>query len=113
MASHPDKNGSDPESGERFKELLEAKETLTDAGRRRKYDCWLSAGLGMGWDEWQRIFAGKKQPVFHWAVNKDRNEGRMIGDGEGKEEKGAKAGLDEFRRAGASETLGRFRNYGI
>jgi len=104
LASHPDKNGSDPESGERFKELLEAK---------RKYDCWLSAGLGMGWDEWQRIFAGRKQPVFHWAMNKGRNEGRMIGDGEGKAEKEAKAGLDEFRKAGASETLELFRNYGI
>ncbi len=114
LAEHPDKNGNDPEATRRFKELLIAKETLTDEVERKNYDCWLNSGLLVNWEDWKRKYTvGKKTPVFHWAMSKGPNEGKMIGDSnEGVKIGVRKEGLGEFRRDG-SEMLDRFRSYAI
>jgi len=45
---HPDRNQEDPQAEEKFKELAEAYEVLSDAQRRRTYDAYGHEGLRTG-----------------------------------------------------------------
>jgi len=61
MIHHPDKNGNTDESKQKFQELNNAYELLSDANKRRNYDMMRKGGVGGG------VGGGGMPNVFHFG----------------------------------------------
>jgi curved DNA-binding protein len=95
---HPDLNPNNKAAEQRFKEVNEAYEVLSDPEKRKKYD-----QLGANWrsyEQWQRAGGGRAGAPFDWA---DLFGGAT---GPGRTRSHAGAGPGTYRRVTAEEIFG-------
>ena len=59
---HPDVNPNDKGTQEKFKEINEAYEVLSDADKRKKYDT-----LGANWQQYEQYQRAGAQGPFQWG----------------------------------------------
>lgn len=59
---HPDVNPNDKAAQEKFKEINEANDVLSDPGKRRKYDT-----LGANWQQYEQYQRAGGQGPFQWG----------------------------------------------
>lgn len=75
---HPDKNKQDPKAEEKFKEINEAYQVLSDKEKRSKYD-----NLGSQWNSYQNT--GGSSDNFNWEEwftpsSRGRRKSKTVGD---------------------------------
>ncbi|XP_005386028.1 PREDICTED: dnaJ homolog subfamily C member 12 isoform X4 [Chinchilla lanigera] len=66
LECHPDKHPEDPNAAQTFQKLQRAKEVLSGAESRARYDLWRSSQVAMPFRQWEAL-AGVRASM-HWAV---------------------------------------------
>jgi len=86
---HPDKNQGNKASEEKFKEISEANEVLSDSEKRKKYD-----QLGSNWKNYENTGAGGDDRFRNYQAN--RQSGRTYSSGDINEMFGSEGGFSDF-----------------
>ena len=86
MKHHPDRNAGKKSSEEKFKEITEANEVLSDPDKRKKYDTlgsnwnqYQHTG-GQGFDDFSSRFGGRRQPGSGSTYEYSGNINDIFGD---------------------------------
>ncbi|XP_003223726.1 dnaJ homolog subfamily C member 12 [Anolis carolinensis] len=64
---HPDKHPANPQAVEKFQQLQQAKEILTNEDSRVRYDYWRRSKIAIPFQQWEALSNSIKTSM-HWAV---------------------------------------------
>lgn len=69
---HPDKHPENPKAVETFQKLQKAKEILSHAESRARYDHWRRSQMAMPFEQWEAL-ADSVRTSMHWAVRSKKD----------------------------------------
>ncbi|XP_058666691.1 dnaJ homolog subfamily C member 12 [Ammospiza nelsoni] len=73
LECHPDKHPGNPKAVEDFQRLQQAKDTLTDAERRARYDHWRRSRVPVPFRHWEALSSSVRTSM-HWAVQSKKDQ---------------------------------------
>lgn len=78
MKYHPDRNPDNKEAEEKFKEVNEANEVLSDPQKRQNYDRFGSAGGNQGMPDFSDMFGGNDDFLSQFFGRGNRNQSQQV-----------------------------------
>lgn len=72
LECHPDKHPENSKAVETFQKLQKAKEVLTNAESRARYDHWRRSQMSMPFEQWDAL-ADSVKTSMHWAVRSKKD----------------------------------------
>lgn len=72
LECHPDKHPENSKAVETFQRLQKAKEILTNAESRARYDHWRRSQMSMPFEQWEAL-ADSVKTSMHWAVRSKKD----------------------------------------
>ncbi|XP_051009129.1 dnaJ homolog subfamily C member 12 [Acomys russatus] len=72
LECHPDKHPENSKAVETFQKLQKAKEILTNAESRARYDHWRRSQMSMPFEQWEAL-ADSVKTSMHWAVRSKKD----------------------------------------
>ncbi|XP_066047923.1 dnaJ homolog subfamily C member 12 isoform X1 [Chamaea fasciata] len=73
LECHPDKHPGNPKAVETFQKLQRAKETLTHAESRARYDFWRRSRVAVPFQQWEALSSSMRTSM-HWAVQSKKDQ---------------------------------------
>ncbi|XP_075834968.1 dnaJ homolog subfamily C member 12 [Microtus pennsylvanicus] len=72
LECHPDKHPENSKAVETFQKLQRAKEVLTNAETRARYDHWRRSQMSMPFEQWDAL-ADSVKTSMHWAIRSKKD----------------------------------------
>jgi len=107
LEMHPDKNCGDEKSLEKFTQLQEAKEVLTDDEKRKEYDQWILNEIPIPFHRWYE-FRSRNKCSMHWYTEGNKKDPMILDNKKPVQSSSTIQTNDSF-----SQQLKKFRKYQI